>query len=131
MNLLRVAVEDSLDVGIRQVAAITFKNATRKDWEPLGGLLLHPLISLAWATAAPKQAATRHLLLMQCLCAHSAPAQASTSEGQPSARPTRGEISWKQQLGPQFIACDTLQRGQALSLTVTRRLSGTICWRAS
>ena len=44
MNLLRVAVEDSLDVGIRQVAAITFKNATRKDWDPLGDLpdrLLH------------------------------------------------------------------------------------------
>ena len=39
VNLLRVAVEDSLDVGIRQVAAITFKNATRKDWDPLGGLL--------------------------------------------------------------------------------------------
>ncbi|CAL5220954.1 g3058 [Coccomyxa viridis] len=37
VNLLRVAVEDSLDVGIRQVAAITFKNATRKDWDPLEG----------------------------------------------------------------------------------------------
>ena len=46
MNLLRVAVEDSLDVGIRQVAAITFKNATRKDWDPLGDLpdgLFHTL----------------------------------------------------------------------------------------
>ncbi len=53
MNLLRVAVEDSLDVGIRQVAAITFKNATRKDWDPLGALLLHPLTSLAWTTVAP------------------------------------------------------------------------------
>ena len=36
VNLLRVAVEDSLDVGIRQVAVITFKNAVKKDWDPLG-----------------------------------------------------------------------------------------------
>ena len=36
VNLLRVAVEDSLDVGIRQVAAISFKNLVRKDWEPQG-----------------------------------------------------------------------------------------------
>lgn len=36
MNLLRVAVEDSLDVGIRQVAAISFKNLVRKDWDPQG-----------------------------------------------------------------------------------------------
>ena len=37
--MLRVAMEDSLDVAIRQVAAITFKNATRKDWDPIGDLL--------------------------------------------------------------------------------------------
>ncbi|BDA47636.1 Importin-7 [Coccomyxa sp. Obi] len=37
VNLLRVAVEDSLDVGIRQVAAISFKNLVRKDWDPQGG----------------------------------------------------------------------------------------------
>lgn len=36
VNLLRVAVEDSLDVGIRQVAAISFKNLVRKDWDPQG-----------------------------------------------------------------------------------------------
>ena len=39
VNLLRVAVEDSLDVGIRQVAVITFKNAVKKDWNPLGAPL--------------------------------------------------------------------------------------------
>lgn len=40
VNLLRVAVEESLDVGIRQVAAITFKNAVRKDWDPIGEFFL-------------------------------------------------------------------------------------------
>lgn len=45
MNLLRVAMEDSLDVAIRQVAAITFKNATRKDWDPIGDLLPYTLYS--------------------------------------------------------------------------------------
>ena len=36
VNLLRVAVEDSLDIGLRQVASITFKNLVRKDWDPSG-----------------------------------------------------------------------------------------------
>ena len=37
VNLLRVAVEDSMDIGLRQIAAITFKNLVRKDWDPSGG----------------------------------------------------------------------------------------------
>ena len=32
VNLLRVAVEPSLDQGTRQAAAITFKNLVRRDW---------------------------------------------------------------------------------------------------
>jgi hypothetical protein len=36
VNLLRVAVEDSLDVGLRQVAAITFKNLVKQEWDPSG-----------------------------------------------------------------------------------------------
>lgn len=35
-GLLRVAVEESLDPAIRQVAAITFKNLVKKDWDPAG-----------------------------------------------------------------------------------------------
>ena len=35
-GLLRVAVEPSLDVGVRQVAAISFKNLVKADWEPHG-----------------------------------------------------------------------------------------------
>ena len=35
-GLLRVAVEPSLDAGIRQVAAISFKNLVKADWEPHG-----------------------------------------------------------------------------------------------
>ena len=35
-SLLRVAVEDSVDPSIRQVAAITFKNLVKKDWDPAG-----------------------------------------------------------------------------------------------
>jgi len=31
-----VAVEPSLDAGIRQVAAISFKNLVKADWEPHG-----------------------------------------------------------------------------------------------
>ena len=36
-SLLRVAVEDSLDPAIRQVASITFKNLVKRDWSPAGG----------------------------------------------------------------------------------------------
>ena len=36
-NLLRVAVEDSVDAAVRQVAAITFKNLVKVDWTPRGG----------------------------------------------------------------------------------------------
>ena len=50
MNLLRVAVEDSLDVGIRQVAVITFKNAVKKDWDPLGAPSTPPLAHLPHMT---------------------------------------------------------------------------------
>ena len=32
VNLLRVAVEESVDMGTRQAAAISFKNLVRKDW---------------------------------------------------------------------------------------------------
>ena len=35
-GLLRVAVEPSLEPGIRQVAAISFKNLVKADWEPAG-----------------------------------------------------------------------------------------------
>jgi Importin-beta N-terminal domain len=35
-NLLRVAVEDSLDAAVRQVAAITFKNLVKADWDAQG-----------------------------------------------------------------------------------------------
>lgn len=35
-NLLRVAVEDSLDAPIRQVAAITVKNLVKADWDEQG-----------------------------------------------------------------------------------------------
>ena len=36
VNLLRVAMEESLDLGLRQVAAIAFKNLVRKEWDPSG-----------------------------------------------------------------------------------------------
>jgi hypothetical protein len=36
VNLLRVALEDSVDPAIRQVAAISFKNAAKRDWEGEG-----------------------------------------------------------------------------------------------
>lgn len=38
VNLLRVAMEESLDPSVRQVAAISFKNAVKRDWDsPLDG----------------------------------------------------------------------------------------------
>lgn len=36
VNLLRVALEDSMDPAVRQVASITFKNAVKRDWESRG-----------------------------------------------------------------------------------------------
>lgn len=34
MNLLRVAGEPSVDLAVRQVASITFKQAAKRHWEP-------------------------------------------------------------------------------------------------
>ncbi len=45
MNLLRCSVEDSVDEAVRQVSAISFKNAVKKGWDARnddGGLLRSP-----------------------------------------------------------------------------------------
>ena len=42
--LLRVALEPSLDLTLRQVAAITFKNLVKTDWDRQG---LHQLLCVA------------------------------------------------------------------------------------
>jgi hypothetical protein len=42
VNLLRVALEDSVDPAIRQVAAISFKNAAKRDWEGEGAGAVTP-----------------------------------------------------------------------------------------
>jgi hypothetical protein len=34
VNLLRVAGEPSVDLAVRQVASITFKQAAKRHWEP-------------------------------------------------------------------------------------------------
>jgi hypothetical protein len=36
VNLLRVALEESVDPAVRQVAAISFKNLVKRDWEAEG-----------------------------------------------------------------------------------------------
>lgn len=36
VNLLRVAMEGGIDASVRQVAAITFKNLVKRDWEHAG-----------------------------------------------------------------------------------------------
>jgi hypothetical protein len=37
VNLLRVAGEPSVDLGVRQVASITFKQVAKRHWESSGG----------------------------------------------------------------------------------------------
>lgn len=37
VNLLRVAGEPSVDLGVRQVASISFKQVAKRHWEPNGG----------------------------------------------------------------------------------------------
>ncbi len=37
MNLLRVAGEPSVDISVRQVASISFKQVAKKYWEPEKG----------------------------------------------------------------------------------------------
>jgi hypothetical protein len=37
VNLLRVAAEESVDPAVRQVAAITFKNTAKRNWEGQDG----------------------------------------------------------------------------------------------
>lgn len=37
VNLLRVAAEPSVDLGVRQVAAISFKNIAKRNWVPDAG----------------------------------------------------------------------------------------------
>lgn len=39
MNLLRVAGEPSLDMSVRQVASISFKQVAKRYWEPEKGEL--------------------------------------------------------------------------------------------
>jgi len=34
VNLLRIAAEPSVDLGIRHIAAITFKNTVKRRWDP-------------------------------------------------------------------------------------------------
>ena len=36
VNLLRIAVEPTLTQGVRQVAAISFKNLVKQSWDPAG-----------------------------------------------------------------------------------------------
>jgi len=36
VNLLRVAAEDSVDMGIRQQAVIAFKNLVKRSWDVEG-----------------------------------------------------------------------------------------------
>jgi hypothetical protein len=36
VNLLRVALEESVDASVRQVAAISFKNVVKRDWQAAG-----------------------------------------------------------------------------------------------
>ena len=40
VNILRVALEDGMDPSVRQIAAITFKNAVRRDWEHKGAYIV-------------------------------------------------------------------------------------------
>ena len=39
VNLLRVAAEASIDLGVRQQGAIAFKNLVKKSWDVGGGCL--------------------------------------------------------------------------------------------
>ena len=34
VSLLRVSAEESVDISVRQVASISFKNLVRRSWEP-------------------------------------------------------------------------------------------------
>jgi hypothetical protein len=43
VNLFRIALEDTVDPAIRQIAAISFKNTAKKSWEGSGK-------SLHWVT---------------------------------------------------------------------------------
>ena len=67
VNLLRVAVEDSLDVGIRQVAVITFKNTVKKDWDPLGAPLTPHLAHLPHMTFKGFSVHIRYLSGQSCV----------------------------------------------------------------
>lgn len=72
VNLLRVALEDSVDPSVRQVAAISFKNLVRRDWAPNEGALaplLAPLCTAPrlWATTLLPLAACRSTLVLSRL----------------------------------------------------------------
>jgi hypothetical protein len=54
VNLLRCSVEDSVDEGVRQVSAISFKNAVKKGWDARnddGGLMIGPPYALGISAA--------------------------------------------------------------------------------
>lgn len=130
MNLLRVAVEDSLDVGIRQVAAITFKNATRKDWDPLGALLLHLLTLLAQRAfspyLAPCQTAVRHLRTnsMQSLAASRLLSSLLLQQEQEAVRQTPAQNS---NIQPEHIVGDIHSEAMQPHDRVHLHIQGSFC----
>lgn len=68
-NLLRVSVEESVDAAVRQVAAITFKNLVKADWDVRGEQETAPpawaLIALLVEAAAKQE----HVAAISCTAA--------------------------------------------------------------
>jgi hypothetical protein len=66
VNLLRVAAEPTVDVGVRHMAAIAFKNAAKRRWDPSDGAQLTALDEAD--KAAVRYAVVGALIRCACAC---------------------------------------------------------------
>jgi hypothetical protein len=55
VNLLRVAAEQTVDINVRQVAAISFKNIVKRNWEPAEGMISDSSSSSTISIVSPMQ----------------------------------------------------------------------------
>ena len=125
VNLLRVAVEDSLDVGIRQVAVITFKNAVKKDWDPLGAPLTSHLAHLAHISCVG------FACIFAVFSGQSSVSYIAIYQDYTARLCLRVYYYYLVEDEAQTTSYNGIQRGPAPSQTATRRRCGTTSWRAS
>lgn len=98
VNLLRVALEDSVDPAVRQVAAISFKNLVKRDWAAEGAQGRSGVAvawvgegkRAGWARQQRRRNATAAALLLPFCCC-SLPCQLTAASAHRAGAKCRGQ----------------------------------------